>query len=128
MTYAQYARRGFSELCTVSGINAAVTAAALIFTKKEDSKSPFFRIVMSALSLFSMILIVISLQKMILYIEIYNLTPHRVYSSWFMLFLLLCFSTALVKLWVKKLNFMKISVIGLASQAHRLLQHPAIRQ
>lgn len=34
MTYADYARRGFFELCAVTGINLVVMAAALLFTAR----------------------------------------------------------------------------------------------
>ena len=38
MTYAEYARRGFFELCTVSGINLGVIGAAHLIVKRDKIK------------------------------------------------------------------------------------------
>lgn len=114
-TYAEYARKGFFELCTVSGINAFVLILLFLLTKRESQGHMAFRISMTLLSLCSAVLIVISLQKMLMYITVYSLTPLRVYTSWFMLFLMICFLAAMGKIWMPKLNVMKILVLSLVS-------------
>ena len=114
-TYAEYARKGFFELCTVSGINAFVLTLLFLLTKRESQRHMAFRTSMTLLSLCSVILVVISLQKMLMYITVYSLTPLRVYTSWFMLFLMICFLAAMGKIWMPKLNVMKILVLSLVS-------------
>lgn len=90
-SYSEYARRGFFELCTVSGINFAFILVLLLLTKKSQGKSRLYQIYSTLLSLFSLALIIMSLRKMLLYIDIYGLTPLRLYTSWFMVLLLLLF-------------------------------------
>lgn len=114
-TYAEYARKGFFELCTVSGINIFVLILLFVLTKRGSQKTMAFKITMTLLSLCSTILIIISLQKMFLYITVYNLTPLRVYTSWFMLFLMICFVAVTVKIWRQKLNVVKVLVISLTT-------------
>lgn len=106
MVYSEYARRGFFELCTVSTINLAFIALLLFFTK-ESGKRLLSRIYGSLFSLFSVALIAISLSKMLLYIDIYGLTPKRLYTSWFMAFLLVVFLFVIVRLWRPSFNMIK---------------------
>lgn len=114
-TYAEYARKGFFELCTVSGINAAVMILLFLLTKRASQKTLAFRISMTLLSICSAVLIVISLQKMLMYITVYSLTPLRVYTSWFMLFLMIAFLAVTAKIWLPKLNIVKVLVLSLVS-------------
>lgn len=114
-TYAEYARSGFFELCAVSGLNAGFLTLLFLVIKKEDRNRLPCRISLSLLSISSVVLILISLQKMRMYIGIYSLTPLRVYTSWFMLFLVIAFGAATVKTWLQKLNILKILVISLIS-------------
>lgn len=106
MVYSEYARRGFFELCTVSTINLAFIAL-LLFLTKESGGRLISRIYGSLFSLFSVALIAISLSKMLLYIDIYGLTPKRLYTSWFMLFLLLVFLFVIIRLWRPSFNMIK---------------------
>jgi cbb3-type cytochrome oxidase subunit 3 len=101
MTYAEYARRGFFELCTVSGINLVLIVTLALFARR--GAGIMRKIYTLALSLFSIALIVISLRKMLLYIGYYGLTPKRLETSWFMVFLLLVFLLNI--LWVFRPSF-----------------------
>lgn len=95
MTYAEYARRGFFELCAVSGINLAVIAAAHLIVKREKVK--ILKGETAALCIFTVALIATAMSKMAMYIDYYGLTPLRVYTSWFMIVLLLLFVIILVR-------------------------------
>lgn len=90
-TYAEFARRGFFELCRVVFINLAVMLAGFSFTRGDQAKKAlrFINVVLSAETL---LLIGIALGKMLLYIQQYGLTQKRVYTSCFMavLFLIFC--------------------------------------
>jgi len=89
-SYAEYARRGFFELCTLCGINLFLILLAYLFTRRTE-KAYSLRVYLSLLCLVSLLLTAISLSKMALYIEYYGLTPLRVYTSWFMVLLALVF-------------------------------------
>lgn len=104
-TYAEYARRGFFELCAVSGINLGLMAAANIFIKKIDEKlsahaekAPVaLRIENAVMSVLTLLLIATAMSKMLLYIKCYGLTQLRVYTSWFMLLLFIVFAVILAR-------------------------------
>lgn len=89
MTYAEYARRGFFELCAVSGINLAVIIVSHGITKREKEKVLHIETV--ALCLFTIMLIITALSKMGMYIGYYGLTQLRVFTTWFMVLLLVLF-------------------------------------
>ncbi len=106
MTYAEYARRGFFELCTVAGINLGVLAFSHVFIKKnfvegvevhEGRGDKIWSIYLGILSFLTMMLIVTAMSKMVLYIKYYGLTQLRVYTSWFMIMLLLVFAVILLR-------------------------------
>ena len=91
-TYAEYARRGFFELCAVAVINLLLLLAAGLFCRREEGRMPrSLRIWGAVLCGFTLLLIATALRKMALYIGEYGLTPLRVYTSWFMILLGVCF-------------------------------------
>lgn len=104
ITYASYARRGFFELCTVSGINAFVLILISLFMRHNtDGKSSAVqRIVSILLSLSTLVLIATAISKMVMYIDIYGLTQLRVYTTWFMILLSVGFVCVIIKQLVPK--------------------------
>jgi len=109
MTYAEYARRGFFELCTVAGINLAVIAAAHLIVQRE--KVRVLRAETTALCLFTLLLILTALSKMVMYIQTYGLTQLRVYTTWFMLVLFLIFAVTVVRQF-KQFNAARVMLLG----------------
>jgi len=109
MTYAEYARRGFFELCAVSGINLAVIAAAHLIVKRD--KVTILKGETAALCMFTIALIVTAMSKMGMYIDYYGLTRLRVYTSWFMIVLLFLFVIILVRQF-RSFNGTRIAAAG----------------
>lgn len=109
MTYAEYARRGFFELCAVSGINLAVIAAAHLIVKRDKIK--LLHGETAALCIFTLALIVTAMSKMGMYISYYGLTRLRVYTSWFMIVLLFLFIIVLLRQF-KGFQGTRIAVVG----------------
>jgi hypothetical protein len=95
MTYAEYARRGFFELCAVSAINLAVIAGAHLIAKRDRVK--VLRAETIALCIFTIALLATAMSKMGMYISYYGLTQLRVYTSWFMVLLLAFFIIILLR-------------------------------
>ncbi len=96
-TYSAFARQGFFELCAVSFINLMVmTGTWLVSSRKQESETesvpPALLIFLAFLSFQTILLVITALVKMGLYIDTYGLTRLRVYTSWFMLWLLLIFA------------------------------------
>jgi hypothetical protein len=110
LTYAQYARRGFFELCCVAAINLVIVAFVHLTVRRrhdgtEAGAGPGARgripraicLVGGIVSLETCLLVVVAASKMLLYIDAYGLTRLRLYTIWFMLLLLAAF--VLLTLW-----------------------------
>ena len=113
-TYAEYARQGFFQLCAVATINLVILLMVWLLAKRAPGQYPLaLRLLSGLLTLLTCLLIITAMSKMILYIQIYSLTPLRLYVSWFMLFMLLGF--ALLVAWhIKPFNAAKpIIVLGI---------------
>ena len=111
MTYANYARQGFFELCTVAGINLTVIVLSQILTKREKNNiSNLLKIEVIVMSLSTLIITAIGLSKMYMYIKAYGMTRLRVYTSWFMILLLIFFIIIIIRQLVK-FNSSKVIII-----------------
>lgn len=108
ITYAEYARRGFFELCKVVFINLGVMMVSSFFTAPTHNKA--MRIINVVLSVETLILIITAISKMVLYIDRYGLTQLRVYTSWFMILLFLVFCILIVSQF-KKIKLTKDIVL-----------------
>jgi hypothetical protein len=110
MTYAEYARSGFFELCAVSVINAVVIIALTVFTKKKEDGKPSvsLKIYSTVLCCFTLLLIAVAISKMAVYIGGYGLTRLRVYTSWFMILLAFSFIYLIIKQFAPRFNFFAV--------------------
>lgn len=108
-TYAEYARKGFFELCGVCCINAAVIAGMSFLPKHSGEKKP---ILLKCYTLFlavsSLILAGTALAKMFLYIRTYGMTQLRIYTTWFMLLLIIMFVLVIIRQFKVNLPVCKI--------------------
>lgn len=97
-TYAQYARRGFLELCAVSLVNLILIAASLSFTKhKKRGTEKTVNALVVFLCVCSLAMIATAFAKMILYMHSFGLTANRIITSWFMLGLALVFVFTIIR-------------------------------
>lgn len=87
LSYSDYARRGFFELCQLASINLLLLTVANVMSKKPRTKSTALKIFNIALSLVTLILIATALSKMALYISAFGLTVPRILPCVFMVFL-----------------------------------------
>lgn len=111
-TYAEYARRGFFELCTVAGINLVVLGIAHVLMKRDLGDEPReLRIATVVISVFTLLLIATALSKMVMYIDAYGLTLLRTYTSWFMVLLFFIFSVIVFRQF-KRFNASRIVIVG----------------
>ena len=105
LTFANYARGGFFELCWVSAINAVILGLFHLLIKRSERR--ILGAIYSVLfSLATLILIATALSKMLLYIDSYGLTQKRVYASLLMLLFAASFLAVLVGQFVKKLRLL----------------------
>ena len=83
--YAQYARQGFFELCTVSVINLLIIIAISFFIKQgNNGSSIILKIVATVFCLCTLVLISTAVAKLVMYIDCYGLTQKRIYAMWLM--------------------------------------------
>lgn len=108
MTYAEYARRGFFELSTASGIIFAIALFVLIMTKKKAGKLPLWiKLTTVCLCLCNGVLLISSMKRMLLYVDIYGLSVKRVLTIWFMVIIGLCLLWIILKCFINKIYVMK---------------------
>ena len=93
MTYSQFARQGFFQLCEVAMINLAVVIAVSIFTNKREGSAKTAKLQISIMAAFTIGISCTALTKMFMYINVYGLTQKRVYTSIFMIYLILVFGS-----------------------------------
>ena len=110
-TVAQYARRGFFEMCFIVAINLGLIVLALGLCRKEGGRVPAaVKALALFLCVFSLILVATALSKMFLYMNRFGLTRQRVRTSVFMLFLAAVVLALALRLFVKRVPVLRLAV------------------
>ena len=132
-TYAEYARRGFFELCIIALIDLLVIYAAILLSKKQDGKVPLAVKLPSAfMVIFTFVIIFTALSKMVMYIGAYGFTVLRVLTSAFMVWMFILFVAILIRLFVKRLDVLTtglvfaliiVTVLGLGNMNGRIAEY-----
>lgn len=110
-TYAEYARRGFFELCTIAALNLGILTASGAFAKTERKNNRGLRILNVALSVLTLLLLATAASKMALYVSAYGLTVKRVLTLVFMIWLALVFAGIIARQW-KTFALIRSSVLA----------------
>ena len=111
-TASVFARRGFYEMFAVCVINVAIISAVGILTKREKGRlSPVIKALSCFISLFSVLLVVIAMQKMRLNISIYGLSVNRVLVCTLMIMLLLMIAFFILHIFAPKISYMQPIII-----------------
>ena len=95
-TYAEYARRGFFELCQIGAWNLIFLVCAGIFSKTETGKNRMIQILAVCLSVLTLMLLMTAASKMLLYIWAYGLTVKRVLTMVFMIWMGIVFVCVMI--------------------------------
>ena len=111
-TVAEYARRGFFEMCAIVAINLGLIVLALGLCRKEEGRVPGpMKGLALFLCLFSLVLVATALSKMVLYMGSFGLTRLRVLTSSFMVFLALVVIAKALQLFVKKVPVAQLAAV-----------------
>lgn len=111
-TVAEYARRGFFEMCAVCAINLFIVFLTSVLCRKKETGLPIaVKILNLFLCVFSLILIGTALSKMVLYINSYGMTRLRIFTSLFMVLLACILITVILKLFIHRIPYMKIILV-----------------
>lgn len=106
---SEYARKGFFELCTIAGINAALVLVLNGFVKRKGTFSEIVRkVLVVLLSLATLALIATALSKMVLYIERFDLTLLRLWPTFFLIFLAVAFLAVILSTFVRRVKVLPI--------------------
>ncbi len=110
LSYAQYAREGFFQLCAVSVINLIIITIVMLFMRRKDEKpSAALKTLAVIFSVFTLILISTALAKMVMYINIYGLTQKRIYSTWLMVVIAFIFIFIGVQQFIPRIKTVALS-------------------
>jgi hypothetical protein len=108
MNYSEYARRGFFELSAASFIIFAIALFAIIMTKKKSGKlPPWIQLATVCLCICNGVLLISSVKRMLLYVDVYGLSIKRVLTLWLMFIIGVSLLGIMIKCFADKLDVMK---------------------
>lgn len=109
ITVASYARRGFFEMVAVAVINLAVIGVTVLFSKRNESRiSRMIKGFDLFLCGFTLVIVMTSISKILLYIAEYGLTHKRLYVFVADIILVVAFAMVIVRLFKKNFPYMKV--------------------
>ncbi len=99
VSYSDFARNGFFELCVVASINLGVILLMQSFcVRREGDRRPAALVTYTVMiAVFTLLLIATAISKMFIYIGEYGMTQLRAYTTWFMALLTVFF--VIILLW-----------------------------
>ena len=110
-TMAQYARRGFFEMCWLCAINFGVIALGVGLTAGSGRAPLLTRLLCLFVGIVTLFLVASASAKMFLYIDAYGLTRLRVLTEVIMIWLGLSTLTVCLWLFVPKIAYMKVVLV-----------------
>ena len=111
-TYAEYARRGFSELIVVTVINLSILLIGLRFTQNGGRLDRLVLVLRCLLVLCTTIMLYSAHLRLKLYEEAYGYTYARIFAHTFIGFLFVLFMLTLYKFWRGELPLVKAFAIA----------------
>ena len=123
-TYAEYARRGFSELIVVTVINLSILLIGLHVTKNDGKLDRLVLVLRCLLVLCTVIMLYSAHLRLKLYEEAYGYTHARIFAHTFIGLLFVLFMLTLYKFWQREFPLLKAFAIA----ALPYLYHPELCQ
>jgi len=121
-TAAEYARRGFFELCAVAVLNFGLLLAVTALCKGRPESNPLLRGLTAALMAANLLFVLVGASKMGLYVTRFGFTEKRILSSWFMLVLAVVSVLALLAVF-RRLDWIRLGTFAAAGLFLALCQH-----
>lgn len=113
ITYAQYARKGFFEMCAIALINLFIVFISLLIAKKKNGNVCHgIKALATFIAVFTLIIIATAISKMVLYIGVYGMTVLRLTTSSFMVFFAIVFISVIGRIYIRKINVIKTALIA----------------
>ena len=96
-SYAEFARRGFFELCVIAVINLLVLTCTHLGIEITKRQSAATRVPNALLAVLTLVLIATACSKLVLYISIFGMTVQRLLPGVFLIFLAIVFGAVIVR-------------------------------
>ena len=110
-SYAEYAREGFFQLCTLAVFNLGSILITNLCMRRNGKKSVrMIKLLTVLYSMVTLVLISTAISKIIMYIDHYGLTQNRMYAACMMVILAVIFVLFIVKQFVTRIPLGKISI------------------
>lgn len=109
LTASEYARKGFYEMFAVCVINILLVGLIFAFVKRKNT---VLKILCAFVSLFSMLLIVIAMQKMRLNVATYGLSRNRLFVCVFLIMALVVIAFLIAHIFMPKLKYMQAVIVA----------------
>ena len=111
-TVAEYARKGFFELCVIAGINFVIIFITILLSRKENNKMCLpLKLICTFISFFTLLITATALAKMFMYIRSFGMTELRISTSAFMIFLFIVFIALIFRIYFKKVQVIKTAFL-----------------
>lgn len=111
-TLADYARKGFFEMCAIAIINLVIVFISFLLAKKLNGKvSVAIKAITTFIASFTLVIITTAISKMALYIDGYGMTVLRIGTSAFMILLAIVFISVILRIYLSKINVVKTTLI-----------------
>ncbi|MCH5315655.1 MAG: DUF4173 domain-containing protein [Eubacterium sp.] len=111
LTASEFARRGFFEMFAICAINMIIITLVCIFTKRTGKTPVAIKAISSFIMLFSVLLLITSMAKMKLNIEIFGLSKNRIMVCTFMLMMLVAILFYILHIINPKISYMQSIVV-----------------
>lgn len=108
-TASEFARRGFYEMCVVCAINLTLVGIISAFVKNKNGK--LLKALCVFVSVFSALLVVVAMQKMVMNIGVYGLSKNRISVFAFMLMMLVTTVMLVVHIFAPKVPYMQTIIV-----------------
>ncbi len=113
LTYAEYARQGFWQLCAVTVLTLVVVAVAVRKVNRDDRADRLLsRVLLGALCVLALVIVASALRRMSLYVDEFGLTRLRIFVSAVELWLGVVFVLVLVAGWALRAKWLPRAVVG----------------
>lgn len=109
LTASEYARKGFYEMFAVCVINILLVGLIFAFVKRKNT---VLKILCAFVSLFSVLLIVIAMQKMRLNVATYGLSRNRLFVCVFLIMALVVIAFLIAHIFMPKLKYMQSVIVA----------------
>ena len=99
LTYSEYARRGFFELCRIGAWNLIIAGCAGGCSRSGRREHKGVGVLLVLLSVLTLLLLATAVSKMGMYISVYGLTVNRILPLVFMLWMGIAFFCMILRQW-----------------------------